>query len=163
VVPTFRRAVPGEAEQLTEITIASKAHWGYDQSFMARARPELTVTRDYLETNDCWVAERDGRIAGWFSLVATDESLLLDNFFLLPAYIGAGLGRHMWQQALNRAVEMGAERLTLESDPNASGFYARMGARRTGSSPVRSTGRALPLFEIDLPRSHELDHDKKAG
>ena len=50
---TFRRASPEAAEELTALTIASKAHWGYDEDFMALARPTLAVTPDYLEANDC--------------------------------------------------------------------------------------------------------------
>jgi GNAT superfamily N-acetyltransferase len=149
-VLTFRPASPDDAESLTELTIASKAHWGYDEAFMALARPVLVVTRDYLESNDCWVAEHDGQTVGWFSLVELSDALLLDNFFLLPDRIGSGLGREMWHRALNRAAAKGARRLTLEADPNAAGFYERMGARRIGSVMAASTGRSLPLYQIEL-------------
>jgi GNAT superfamily N-acetyltransferase len=146
----FRRATPDDSLRLSELTFASKAHWGYDEAFMERARPDLVITREYLEANECWVADMDGQLIGWFSLVDVPGSLLLDNFFLLPAHIGAGLGRQMWQQALTRAAERGANRITLESDPNAAGFYERMGARRTGSAIAPSTSRELPVFEVVL-------------
>jgi hypothetical protein len=54
---------------------------------------------------------------------------------------------------LTRAAERGADRLTLESDPNAAGFYERMGAHRTGSVTAPSTGRELPVYEVMLARS----------
>jgi GNAT superfamily N-acetyltransferase len=147
---TFRRASPGDAGGLTSLTIASKSHWGYGQEFMDRARPSLTVTGQYLEANDCWVAEADGGAIGWFSLVKMPNALLLDNFFLSPAHIGSGVGRLMWQEALNRAESLGAGRVVLEADPNAAGFYERMGARRTGSVKVPSTNRELPVYEVHL-------------
>jgi GNAT superfamily N-acetyltransferase len=147
---TFRRAVPDDSLRLSELTLASKAHWGYDEAFMERARPDLVVTREYLEANECWVVDNDGEVVGWFSLVDVPGSLLLDNFFLLPGHIGAGLGRQMWQKALARVAGRGADRLTLESDPNAAGFYERMGARRTGSVIAPATGRELPTFEVVL-------------
>ena len=147
---TFRRTHLDEAHMLTELTIASKAHWGYDDEFMERARPDLVVTREYLDANECWVAEDDGRVVGWFSLVELRGALLLDNFFLLPAQIGSGVGRRMWQQALDRAVARGALRLTLEADPNAAGFYERMGAQRSGSVTASSSGRELPVYEVKL-------------
>lgn len=34
---TFRRAHLEDADVLTDLTIASKAHWGYDEAFMERA------------------------------------------------------------------------------------------------------------------------------
>jgi GNAT superfamily N-acetyltransferase len=150
VVITFRRASPEDAEELTALTIASKSHWGYDQEFMDRARPSLMVTRDYIEANDCWVAEAGGGTIGWFSLVNRPDALLLDNFFLSPTRIGSGVGRLMWRRALNRAKTLGAERVVLEADPNAAGFYERMGARLTGSVRIPSTNRELPVYEVHL-------------
>jgi GNAT superfamily N-acetyltransferase len=152
-VVTFRRAPPEAADELTALTLASKAHWGYDRAFMEIARPSLTVTPTYLEANDCWIAEVDGKTVGWFSLVPVPDSLLLDNFFLLPSSIGSGVGRLMWDQAVHRARAQGANRMTLESDPNAAGFYERMGAKLTGSAVASDTGRELPIYEIEFGSS----------
>ena len=81
------------------------------------------------------------------------DGLQLDNFFLLPAHIGSGLGRLMWDEALRRAEAEGVERMTLEADPNAAGFYERMGARLTGSATAPDTGRQLPVYEIRIKKS----------
>jgi GNAT superfamily N-acetyltransferase len=153
LVTTFRHATPDEAGELTALTLASKAHWGYDEDFMNLARLSLTVTAGYLEANDCWVAEIDGATVGWFSLVPVADGILLDNFFLLPEHIGSGVGRLMWEEALRRAEAAGVERMTLEADPNAAGFYERMGATRTGSINAPDTGRELPVYQIQLKKS----------
>jgi GNAT superfamily N-acetyltransferase len=147
---TFRRASPDAADELTALTLASKAHWGYDEAFMEVARAGLTVTPEYLEAHDCWIAEVDGKTVGWFSLVAIVDGFLLDNFFLSPGSIGAGTGRVMWDQAVDRAKAQGAKRMTLEADPNAASFYERMGARLTGSARSPDTGRELPTYEIEF-------------
>lgn len=149
---TFRRASPNEAEGLTALTLESKAHWGYDVEFMNLARPSLTVTPEYLEANECWVAEVDGVTLGWFSLVAIPDGLLLDNLFVVPSHIGSGVGRLMWAEAVRLAEAAGVGRMTLEADPNAAGFYERMGARRTGSVRAPDTGRELPIYEMKLTR-----------
>jgi GNAT superfamily N-acetyltransferase len=159
---TFRRAAPDDSRRLSELTFASKAHWGYDEAFMELARRDLVVTPEYLQTTECWVADQDGQVAGWFSFVDVPGSLLLDNFFLLPGHIGSGLGRQMWEQALTRAAERGADRLTLESDPNAAGFYEQMGARRTGNVTASSTGRELPVYEVLLANT-EKQRRQKSG
>ncbi|HXC76915.1 MAG TPA: GNAT family N-acetyltransferase, partial [Candidatus Acidoferrum sp.] len=62
-------------------------------------------------------------------------------------------GRLMWEEAVQQARDRGATRLTLESDPNAAGFYERMGARRTGSVTAPDTGRELPTYEIEFDSS----------
>ena len=72
--------------------------------------------------------------------MAIADGFLLDNFFLVPASIGTGVGRVMWDQAVDRAKAQGAKRLTLEADPNAAGFYERMGARLTGSAKAPDYG-----------------------
>src|SRR5258705_3242354 len=141
---TFRRASAAEAEGLTALTLESKAHWGYDVEFMVLARPSLTVTPEYLEANECWVAEVDGAVAGWFSLVPVADGLLLDNFFVAPSLIGSGVGRLMWDEAVRRAEGAGARGMTLEADPNAAGVYVREGAGPTRSRRAAVTGPELP-------------------
>ena len=58
--------------------------------------------------------------------------------------------------------ERGADRLTMESDPNAAGFYERMGARRTGSVTAPSTGRELQVYEVLLPNTKK-QRRRKSG
>ncbi len=36
----FRKALPDEAETLTDLALRSKRAWGYDQTFMAREMPD---------------------------------------------------------------------------------------------------------------------------
>jgi hypothetical protein len=42
----------------------------------------------------------------------------------------------------------------IEADPNAEGFYLRMGARRVGENvyDIESQRRALPLLKVELSR-----------
>jgi hypothetical protein len=44
----------------------------------------------------------------------------------------------------------GVERLRIASDPNALGFYEKMGARRIGDVPATPAGRTLPLLELRI-------------
>ena len=53
-------------------------------------------------------------------------------------------------QGYARETVLQAVAARLESDPNAAGFYARMGARRVGEVPSKAmAGRMLPVFEVD--------------
>ena len=60
---SIRPARPGEADALTALAMRSKAHWGYDAEFMARARSVLTVTPDMIGDGRAVVLE-DGPLAG---------------------------------------------------------------------------------------------------
>ena len=55
-----RRARPAEADELSELALRSKAHWGYDEAFMAASRAELKVTRAAVRDAGYYVAESEG-------------------------------------------------------------------------------------------------------
>jgi len=76
----------------------------------------------------------------------------LEHLWVLPAWIGTGLGRTLFEHAMRRAQKLGARVLTIESDPNAEGFYRRMGARRMGENVYELEGedRVLPVMVVEL-------------
>ncbi|MCO4698660.1 hypothetical protein LRR80_04748 [Streptomyces sp. RO-S4] len=61
----IRNARPDEAGELTEPALRSKAHWGYDEAFMASCREELTVRPSEVGERRTTLAERDGRVLGF--------------------------------------------------------------------------------------------------
>jgi predicted N-acetyltransferase YhbS len=73
-----------------------------------------------------------------------------------PEHIGAGIGRALFDHAVRRAAALGAATLIIEADPNAEGFYRRMGARRVGENVYEIEGhrRELPLLILDVPRQY---------
>lgn len=48
----FRKALPGEAQALTELALRSKRAWGYDERFMELVTPDMVVRPDYLITEN---------------------------------------------------------------------------------------------------------------
>jgi predicted N-acetyltransferase YhbS len=49
-----------------------------------------------------------------------------------PNAVGRGLGRLLWNHAVDSASALGATTITLDADPNAEPFYQRMGAETVG-------------------------------
>jgi GNAT superfamily N-acetyltransferase len=149
---TIRPARPGEAEALTALCVRSKAHWGYDAAFMAKAMSELTVRPDWIADGLVLVAETGGAAAGVAGI--TDEGAGMFDvsvFFIDPGRMGAGVGRVLFGAICDLARAKGAARLTVLSDPNAEPFYRRMGAVRIGEERSSSkTGRILPLLAYAL-------------
>lgn len=147
----IRPARPGESEALSRLTLRSKAHWGYDDAFLDACRDELLVTEDAIASGSVAVLETDRRSAGIYALAFVGEIAELELFFVEPRDMGRGYGRRLWDHAVEAARDAGATRLLIQSDPNAEGFYLRMGAERTGSSPSASIpGRSLPVLEVRL-------------
>lgn len=147
----IRRARREEAEALTALAIRSKSHWGYAGEFLARARPEMTLSADEVADHETWALEDAvGRVIGFYRIVPTQPPVL-EDLWVEPAAIGAGRGRLLWEHAVATGRALGAAALELDADPNAVGFYERMGARQVGETPSAVVpGRRLPRMRIDL-------------
>jgi predicted N-acetyltransferase YhbS len=69
---------------------------------------------------------------------------------VLPERMGEGVGRALFEHALRTAASLGAGVVGIEADPNAEGFYRRMGARRVDEIVYEIDGRerVLPLLAM---------------
>jgi len=149
----IRRAQPAEAEVLTAIAHAAKRHWNYPAAWIDQWKPDLTITPEFIAENEVFVALVDNQIAGCCALIVTDALAEIEHMWLRPAYMGSGIGRALFEHARRRAEERGAQVLELSADPNAEGFYARMGAHRIGEISAGMNGeedRVLPRMRMPL-------------
>jgi predicted N-acetyltransferase YhbS len=66
--------------------------------------------------------------------------------------MGRGIGRALFQHAAAQAKDLGFDSIKIEGDPNAEGFYERMGAVRAGTARGQVCGQAreLPLLVYRL-------------
>ncbi|MFI6101449.1 GNAT family N-acetyltransferase [Lentzea sp. NPDC051213] len=145
----MRRARPDDAGVVSEVAQAAKAHWGYDEEFLAAVRDELTYTADDVVRRHIVVAEADGAVIGFYSLDGEPPAGELGNLWVRPDHIGTGLGRLLFEHAMTTAAAAGHEHLDVDSDPYAEGFYLRMGAERIGESPSGSIpGRMVPKLRV---------------
>ena len=94
-------------EILTEITKKSKAYWGYSEEQILKWSNNLTITQDYLKDNDVFKLINDNKIVGYYSyIIEKEKNVILDNLFVLPEYIGKGLGKYLMTDFLNRMKEI---------------------------------------------------------
>jgi len=149
--PDPRPAKPTEAAALRDLSLRSKAHWGYDADFMAACVAPFTIAPDDFTRMDIAVIDGpDGPVA--FAALDYDGDIAhLDKAFVDPSVMGQGLGQHLMRWATDRARAAGATHMLIESDPFAEAFYTAMGACTVGRVPSESIpGRTLPLMRIDL-------------
>ena len=68
--------------------------------------------------------------------------------------MGRGIGRALFEHAVEQARRLGSHALKIESDPNAEGFYKRMGAHRVGETITAIDGqrRELPFWSTNFPK-----------
>lgn len=147
----FRRARPGEADVLTRIALRSKQSWGYSDEFMENVRSDMVVHPQYLEEEHGIVAEENGAILGYAIVRVNGDAAFLRDLFIEPANFGKGVGKRLFEAALEYARARGATALTLISDPNAVGFYRKFGMRHIGDEPsIAGKGRTLPVLRLIL-------------
>ena len=146
IEPLLRPAVPDDYERLRELTFESKAHWDYDREFVRRWADALSFETE----RERWVAQLNGEIVAWATLVPpADGVVVLDDLWVDPAWMGRGLGSRLFRLAADRARELGAERLEWGAEPNAVGFYEKLGGRKLRDH-VSEWGRVLPWMGLDL-------------
>jgi GNAT superfamily N-acetyltransferase len=148
----IQRATPNDAEALTRIAFAAKRYWGYPERWMERWRESLTITPEFVGRNEVYAATLNEEIFGFYALVGEGPEIQLEHLWVSPERIGSGVGRLLVDHAVRRAASLGAEMLRVEADPNAEGFYRRMGATRVGetSYPIDGQRRTLPLLVVGV-------------
>lgn len=148
---SIRRARPDEAEALTGLFWRSKAHWGYDEVFMASVRETLRITPETIERQHVYVLESQGQIVGFYALHVLPDHLHLEDLFIEPDQIGKGYGRQLFDHAVEMGRRSGYDSFTLESDPNAEQFYLKLGAIRVGEHESAIPGRFIPHLLVRFP------------
>jgi GNAT superfamily N-acetyltransferase len=151
----IRRALLEEAAQLTQIAHDAKRHWGYPEHWIQHWQAELTISPDFISDNDVYVAEQDDDLVGFYALVVRPDKTELDHLWVSPAFFGTGVGKELFIHAMQRAAGQNLSEVEIYSDPNAEGFYEKMGANRIGevSAEIDGQPRVLPRLKIDPSRS----------
>jgi GNAT superfamily N-acetyltransferase len=148
----IRLAGSGDAKILSDIAYSAKAHWGYPQQWMEVWKPQFNFPPSYFEEYESWTLELDGRLIAFYTLQEKNGNAWIENMWVLPEFIGNGIGRKLFIHAVSRSREIAYSKLQLEADPNAVGFYETMGMYKIGESSYQMNGkpRFLPVMEIML-------------
>jgi GNAT superfamily N-acetyltransferase len=147
----IHRAKPENAVALTEIAFAAKRLWGYPEQWIQGWKSVLTIQPEFVATNETYIAYIDGQTVGFYALVNRMDRASLEHLWVLPSAMGQGVGRVLFNHAVQRAKALGVVAIDIESDPNAEKFYEQMGARRVGVNVTELEGqsRALPVLIYD--------------
>ena len=146
----IRRAEPADAGVLTAVAHAAKRHWGYAEELIELWAPDLTVTAETIRADPVYCAVADGSVVGFYALSRDGAEFELEHMWVDPRFLRGGIGERLFRHALDTVRSSGGASLAIASDPNAEGFYARMGARRIGVVAATPPGRELPLLIVRI-------------
>lgn len=147
----IKKAIPNDHKLLTEITKKSKAYWGYSQEQIENWSQFLTVSKEYIETKSVYNLIVDDKIIGYYSFFHESENTIkLDNLFILPDFIGKGFGKIVMNDFLVRIKNSNVQKVILNSEPNAEEFYLKFGFVKVGEIETSIKDRYLPIMELNL-------------
>lgn len=143
------KAQSKDSERLKQVAIESKSYWGYSENLILQWAQTPIITPESIEKDIVYVAYVNSCIIGWYRLLIRLPVVILEDLWVLPEYIGKGVGKNLFKHAIRQANLSGAERLELDADPNAEPFYTRMGCQVIGES-ISEWGRAIPHMAYNL-------------
>jgi GNAT superfamily N-acetyltransferase len=140
-----------DADSLSRIAYISKKFWGYPNEWMDVWRPILTLDPESLTKHPAYVAHVNEQFIGFYQL-ALGGLAELKHLWVLPQWMGQEVGKQLFLHACGVGREHGLESFGIQADPNALGFYQKMGAVLVGyeDSSVLGHPRKLPILEMRL-------------
>ena len=140
-----------DSELLTNIALISKAYWGYSKDLIENWRNDLTVTSKIIEEMMVYKFIQKNKTAGFYVLnPPKGKTIELEMLFVLPEFIGKGIGKNLLLHALEKARELNTVSITLLADPNAMSFYKSQGFVIIDKKESSIPNRFLPMMQKDL-------------
>jgi ribosomal protein S18 acetylase RimI-like enzyme len=136
----LRRARADEAGAIRDLIARSMAHWPHSPEYLKQAIDLMSLSGEDLQRDEAWVVTRDGAMIGFYRISLDGDRAEIEELHLDPAFIGRGLGRRLFEHAVERARAVGATVLEWSTDQYALGFYRAMGGRTVGTSPSGIAG-----------------------
>uniref|UniRef100_UPI0040482752 GNAT family N-acetyltransferase n=1 Tax=Polaribacter sp. TaxID=1920175 RepID=UPI0040482752 len=146
------KALPSNAKEITQVALISKGYWGYSTEQIEDWTNELTVSSAMIEEQYVYVWKENQSIAGFYVLNRPIGSQVeLEFLFVLPEYIGKGLGKKLLGHAIETAKSnTTSEEMILYADPNAEPFYLRNGFHTINHKESIIFGRMMPKMTYKL-------------
>ena len=149
VVASIRDGRPDEALALESLQRRSSDVW--EEYRVAAANPDAIEPphQAIAEGRVRVAADGSGRLLG-FSVVlpVEDGRCELDDLFVEPDRMRLGVGRMLVRDLATRAAAAGASRVDVIANPNALGFYERLGFKVTGQVSTRFG--SAPRMTLDV-------------
>lgn len=140
-----------EATELTELAFSSKKHWNYSDEQIMAWSSGLTITPEFIAQYLVFRFEVSGKLAAFYALATRGENEFeLEHCWVSPGHIGQGIGRMIFDHIKQQMTRAGVKTLRIVSDPNARGFYEKIGAVYQGEHLSPVSGRYLPALLLHL-------------
>ena len=134
IVHRIRDARPAEAAALASLQRRSSDVWEEYRAQLAASPGLIEPPHEAIAEGRVRVAvDAPGRRLGFSVVLAAEgDRVELDDLFVEPDSMGRGVGRLLVADVVSRAAAVPATGVDVTANPNALGFYERVGFRVTG-------------------------------
>lgn len=144
------KASPSDAPILSSIAKKSKKHWGYSDEQIEKWENEFLITSEEILNQIVFFLKTNNETIGFYSLWNKEGKYELEHLWLLPNFIGKGLGKKLFDHLINTAKRKKVNTFCIISDPNAESFYIKMGAIKIDEKESSIPGRMLPILQYSI-------------
>lgn len=148
----LRIGIASDADTLSALAIRAKAFWPYDAEFIQDCAEELEISSARAAGGLIFVAEYNEFVVGFCGFCINETEPEMTHLFVEPKFIGMGIGKLLWNEAIAFAKIKKWASFKIVADPFAAEkFYFGVGCKKIGEidSSIRP-GRKLPLLQFDI-------------
>lgn len=157
----IRPALKTDTKILTEISFKSKAYWNYPGEYFEIWKDELTISEKYVVENSVFTVEFNQSTIAYYSIVTLENPVSfsgieiqkgpwLEHMFVLPNFIGQGIGSQMVTHLKGICNQRQIHQLRVLADPNSKVFYEKRGFQYLRELPSTIPKRTTPELLLSL-------------
>ena len=99
------KALPEDHQRLTEISFASKRHWGYPEAWIQLWKDDLTIHPDHFQKFEIFKLVENSIIIGFSALSIRVKEVEVEHLWVVPEKIGKGFGRRLLEFSLAQTTQ----------------------------------------------------------
>ena len=139
------KALPGDHQELTDISHRSKRYWNYPEEYMLLWREDLTVMPDYIAAHKVFKLIIKNKVIGFCSLEEKTDRIEIGHFWIIPEYIRKGIGSAFLKYLIKKEIPIKVK-VSVVADVKAEGFYQKHGFVKINEIPGKIKDRRLPYM-----------------
>lgn len=146
----FEPARVEDIDELSDVAIRSKRHWGYSKEAMELWNQNLTITEDFLKSHTVIKATLEDEIVGFFALEEIKPVTRIAQYWVDTPYMRKGYGTVMYNYLKDYLKLRNVEKVTLVLDPNGLAFFEKKGAKILEKIEHKVKNKFLYIVEVPV-------------
>src|SRR5690606_14961603 len=144
----FEKAEVADLQNLSDLAVRSKRHWGYSKEAMELWNVNLTITEEFLNSHTIIKATLEDDIVGFFALEEIQPTTRIAQYWVDTPYMRKGYGSAMFKYLKEFLKQKGVGKATIVLDPNGFAFFENKGAKVLEKIEHKVKNKFLLIVEI---------------